>query len=221
MTSAALVFDLDGVILKTNFIKHKAMLSLFSRYSRQLESISAFILANGGVPRREKISRILSDILHVEPTESALSRYLIDYSAQLEKELAEAPFVEGAFELICNYPGARYVCSSAPDLKVQEQINRRSLTPYFSAIYGGSTPKQEALGQIATICPIRSVIFFGDSIGDYEAACEARVNFVAVVCERDNLQGLPVVKLKDFASASVLELALRQCIVQSAVIPGV
>ena len=60
------------------------------------------------------------------------------------------------------------------------------------------------------------VTFFGDSIGDYEASLHAKVGFVGIVCERDNFEGLPVVKLKDFTSSAAVELALRRSAAQSA-----
>jgi beta-phosphoglucomutase-like phosphatase (HAD superfamily) len=87
MIPAALVFDLDGVIVKTNFTKHDAMLSLFDDHPDRRESISAFILSNGGVPRREKIARILRDHLQIEPTDSALARYLTQYAVRLDQHL--------------------------------------------------------------------------------------------------------------------------------------
>ena len=216
MFTSALVFDLDGVIVKTNFIKHEAMLSLFADYPDQRNLISAFILSNGGVPRREKLARIMSDHLRIEPTDSLLSHYLTQYAVRLEQQLAAAPVVEGVSDFIANYPGARYVCSSAPESEVHEQVARRSLERCFAAIYGGSISKHEALRNIAAMHASQPVTFFGDSLGDYEASLHAKVGFVGIVCERDNFEGLPVVKLKDFTSSAAVELALRRCAAQSA-----
>jgi len=53
-------------------------------------------------------------------------------------------------------------------------------------------------------------------VGDYEAACQAGVAFVAVVCERDNFQGMRVVKLRDFAHRSTVELAMGEAVAQGA-----
>ena len=209
MGVGTVVFDLDGVIVKTNFVKHDAMLSLFADHPEKQGAISAFILSNGGVPRREKLAEILRHQLHTEPTDARLSEYLRRYATQLEHQLAVAPMVEGVGEFIASYPGTRYVCSSAPDAEVQNQVSRRSLGHHFAAVYGGATPKTEALRVIAASNPSQSVVFFGDSVGDYEASCQAGVGFVGVVCERDNFQGMPMVKLQDFAHRSVVEQAIR------------
>lgn len=58
MSIGAAVFDLDGVIVKTNLVKHSAMLSLFADHPEQRSAISEFILANGGVPRRDKLAHL-------------------------------------------------------------------------------------------------------------------------------------------------------------------
>ncbi len=216
MVPAVLVFDLDGVIVKTNITKHDAMLSLFKDYPDQRQSISGFILSNGGVPRREKLARILQEYLRVEATESLLARYLAQYAVQLEHRLAAAPYVEGVLEFITTYEGFRYVCSSAPETEVHEQIFRRSLQDSFAAIYGGSTTKQDALRKIAAFHKQHAVVFFGDSVGDYEASRQAKVRFVGIVSERDNFQGMPVVTLKDFTSMGKIQLALHKLAAQSA-----
>lgn len=59
----AVGLDLDGVIRKTNLIKYRAMLSLFAAYPDLQPRISDDSLARGGMPRREKFSTILPDLL--------------------------------------------------------------------------------------------------------------------------------------------------------------
>jgi phosphoglycolate phosphatase-like HAD superfamily hydrolase len=209
MTSAVVVLDLDGVIVKTNLVKHDAMLSLFADYPDRQSSMSAFILENGGVPRKVKLAALLQEFLNVTPTERAIEGLLARYAKALEHRLAIAPTVEGVEHFVASWPGPRYVCSSAPESEVHEQVSRLSLQTQFTAVYGGDTPKSEALRQIAAANPERSVVFFGDSIGDYEAAVRAKVGFVAVACERDNFENMPVVKIRDFANQAILDRAMR------------
>jgi len=216
MSVGVVVFDLDGVIVKTNFVKHEAMLSLFADDPEQQGAISEFILANGGVPRKAKLAHLLRYNLHTEPTDALLSEYLRRYAMQLEHQLAVAPMVEGVGEFIARYPGTRYVCSSAPEAEVQDQVSRRSLGHHLAAVYGGATPKPEALRTIVASHPGQPVVFFGDSVGDYEASCQAGVAFVGVVCERDNFQGMPVVKLQDFAHQATVEQAMLRAATQRA-----
>lgn len=214
MSTGAVVFDLDGVIVKTNFVKHAAMVSLFADHPDQQGAISSFILSNGGVPRRTKLAHLLQHALGAEPTEALLAEYLQRYAAQLEHQLAAAPMVEGVAQFIACYPAPGYVCSSAPEAEVHQQLSRRALGSHLAAVYGGDTPKPDALRAIAASHPSQPVAFFGDSVGDYEAARKAGVAFVGVVCERDNFKGLPVVKLRDFAHRATVEQALLDAAAQ-------
>lgn len=215
MIASAVVFDLDGVIVKTNFVKHAAMLSLFADHPEQRDAISKFILSNGGVPRKDKLAHLLRNNLRTEPTEALLVEYLDRYAIALEHQLAAAPMVEGVGEFIAAYPADRYVCSSAPEAEVHEQVARRFLGPHLAAIYGGTTPKSQALSAIAATHANGPVVFFGDSVGDYKAACQAGVAFVGVVCERNNFEGLPVVELTDFAHRATVEQAMLRSLAES------
>lgn len=212
----AVVFDLDGVIVKTNFVKHDAMVSLFADHPDQQGAISEFILSNGGVPRRAKLAHLLRHVLRVEPTQALLAEYLHRYAAQLEHRLAVAPMVEGVAQFIAQCPAARYVCSSAPEAEVHQQVSRRALGNHLAAVFGGNTPKPDALRAIAASHANQPVVFFGDSVGDHEAACEAGVAFVGVVSERNNFQGTPVVVITDFTDRVAVEQAMLQSVTQSA-----
>jgi len=196
-----IVLDLDGVLLQTNFVKHSAMLSLFDVDEDQRAEIGQYILSNGGVRRDQKISHILRTILKISEPERALPKYLKSYSARLERELLAAPLVPGVHEFLRNSGYTFYVSSSAPEPEIDLQLRSRALIGYFEAVFGAATPKADALCQVsARWAPLRPV-FFGDSLGDMEAAAVAHTPFIAVICERDNFGSLAVSKLRDFTSS--------------------
>lgn len=202
---AVVVLDLDGVILKTNLIKYRAMLSLFAEYPDQSEEISDYILARGGVPRRDKLAGILREIVGVEPTPALIAGYLERYAHALEHELAIAPIVEGVADFLQQTDYTFYVCSSAPEEEVHCQLERRDLLGYFTKVYGSTTPKADALRAIRAAHPHHPIAFFGDAVGDWEAAKAAHVAFVAVVNERDNFDVQPVIKLQSFSDIAEVE----------------
>lgn len=219
MSPPAAVFDLDGVIVKTTLIKHGAMLSLFAAYPEQQSAISEFIMANGGVPRKDKLTRLLRTILGVKPTEAQLLEYLRKYSSALQHQLATAPCIEGVEEFIKRYPGPRYVCSSAPEDEVREQTDRRALRQHFDGIYGGTTPKSQALAEISAKHSSSGVVFFGDAVGDYEAAYRAAVSFIGVISERDSFHNMSVVKISDFTRCELVEQAIQASVAQCGLTP--
>jgi phosphoglycolate phosphatase-like HAD superfamily hydrolase len=209
-----IVLDLDGVVLQTNFVKHSAMLSLFDVDDARKAEISRYILSNGGVRRDLKISHILRTIVSNSAPEQVLPNYLETYSAKLEQALLGAHLVPGVEEFLRNSEYTFYVSSSAPDPEIDLQLRSRGLLGFFEAVFGDSTPKSEALSRVgAKWSPLRPV-FFGDSVGDMEAAAAARTPFVAVVCERDNFWGTSVIKLRDFTSLDdvhhCIDAAVRQ-----------
>ncbi len=206
------VLDLDGVILKSNFIKHDAMLSLFTAHPKEREAISAFILANGGVPRKEKITNLLETILHIQATPAMIAEYLSQYDSKLEELLHTAPLVDGVAEFIASSGHTFYVSSSAPESEVESQLARTGLRAYFTDLFGRDTPKATALSEVKRRHKQLTPIFFGDSVGDLRAAQTANVPFVAVVCERDNFPGMAVIKLKDFSAIHQVEQCIEQAI---------
>lgn len=208
------VFDLDGVLLRTNLIKYSAMLSLFSEYPEQQKSISAYILARGGVPRRDKLFGLLHDLLGVEPSAAMLADYLERYARALEHALAMAPLVEGVDGFLQQDGYTFYVSSSAPEAEVYQQLQRRNLLTYFAAIYGSTTPKAAALHTIRAANPGKPLVFFGDAIGDWDAAQKAGVAFIAVVNECDNFGDHPVIKLSSFTTIAQVEACIQRALAE-------
>ena len=208
----AIALDMDGVLLKSNDAKARAMLELFQEYSTKTNGISQFILRNGGVPRVEKLTRILDSIIGIPAPEAVLTEYLAKYEASLEEALLAASLVSGVKEFLSTWECPLYLCSSAPSGEVSRQLGARNLVGYFAEAFDGRTPKDVALRSIASRHGNAGVVFFGDSLGDLSAARSAQVPFVAVVAEWDNFPGHRVVKLHDFADRP----AVQRCISEAA-----
>jgi phosphoglycolate phosphatase-like HAD superfamily hydrolase len=211
-----IVLDLDGVILKSNLIKYEAMLSLFTEHASKTAEISQFILANGGVPRREKLTRILADIVRVAVSSQVIESYLSRYAAALEHLIEVAPLVKGVESLLSETDYKFYVSSSAPETEVRQQLATRGLLERFSTVYASETRKAAALQQVQAQHAGATVVFFGDSVGDQEAAKAAGVAFVGVTAERDNFAGAEIIKLHDFSSPAEVAKSIHLAALQSA-----
>ena len=207
-----IVLDMDGVLLRSNDAKYRAMLGLFREYPAKTEAISQFILRNGGVPRAEKLTHILESIIGIPASEAVLAEYLARYGASLEEALSAASLVPGVKEFLSTRECPMYLCSSAPPEEVSWQLESRNLLEHFAEIFDGRTPKEAALSLIASRHGGADVVFFGDSVGDLSAARSAQVSFVAVVAEWDNFPDHKVVKLRDFTDRR----ALQHCISEAA-----
>jgi phosphoglycolate phosphatase-like HAD superfamily hydrolase len=201
-----IVLDLDGVILQTNQLKHRAMLSLFDDCPTEQSAISEYILRNGGVRRDIKIAHILRTFTKRSATDD-LEQYLTAYAVKLEDSLRTAPFVPGVKDFL-ESDRSFYLSSSAPESEIELQLRSRGLWSRFERVFGASKPKAMALSEVRRASGSRPV-FFGDSPPDRDAALESEASFVAVVFERDNFAGVPVVKLSDFTSPERVQYCIE------------
>jgi phosphoglycolate phosphatase-like HAD superfamily hydrolase len=208
---SAIALDMDGVLLRSNDAKYRAMLGLFERHPTKTTVISQFILRSGGVPRAEKLKYILESIVGIVPSQATLNEYLAKYEQSLEEALSAASFVSGVRDFLSDCECPLYLCSSAPAGEVARQLSARHLQSYFAEVFDGRTPKDEALKYIAHRHGRKGTVFFGDSLGDLAAAQSAGVSFVAVVAEWDNFVERSVVKLRDFADRD----NIRRCLLEA------
>jgi len=208
--ATAIVLDMDGVLLKTNDAKYRAMLGLFEKHPGKMPAISEFILRNGGVPRAEKLKHILESIVGMVASEAILDEYLVKYQHALEGALAAAPLVPGVTDFLSACECPLYLCSSAPAGEVARQLSARHLQGYFAEVFDGGTPKDRALKHIAQRHGNKGTVFFGDSLGDLAAAQSAGVPFVAVIAEWDNFGERAVVKLRDFTDRATIARCLSE-----------
>lgn len=207
----AVVLDLDGVIVRSTGVKRRAMLEMFSDHAAHADAIASYVAANPGVRRDHKIRHILERILKVHPGEDLVAQYLARYEGKIGEGLAAASLVPGVDVFLANRENAFYVSSTAPELEIAAQLRRRGLSGHFAAVFGATTPKADALRNVRNRHQGSGVVFFGDSVSDWEAARDAGVAFVGVISEGDALGGLPVPKLTDFTNPA----AIHEC-VQSA-----
>ena len=210
--ASAIALDMDGVLLRTNDAKYRAMLGLFERHPAKTTAISQFILRSGGVPRAEKLKYILESIVGIVASEAMVGEYLVKYEHSLEGALSAASFVSGVKDFLSACECPLYLCSSAPAGEVARQLSSRHLQGYFVEVFDGRTPKDKALKHIAHRHGHKGIVFFGDSLGDLAAAQSAGVSFVAVVAEWDNFVERTVVKLRDFTNRDTI----RRCITEAA-----
>lgn len=207
--AAVMVFDFDGVIIKSHTAKRRAMLAMFREYPEKAAEIDAYISSRGGVARREKLAGILETIIGLEVGPALLAHYLSRYSACLDTSLANAPLVDGVVEFMARCPCPAYISSTAPEEEIRQQLIRANLMHRFEAVYGVHTPKARALEEVSERHRGEEIVFFGDSPGDRVAARAARVPFVAVTNERDNFKDVGIVKLESFRSKARVEWAIR------------
>lgn len=205
-----LIFDMDGVLLQSNRLKHDAMLALFEMNAPQRLAVERYNLSAGGVPRRQKFLHIWSHLLGRAYRPAVEETLSVAYARALDSRLQNVPLVEGvqAFVASCGRPC--YVCTAAPETEANEVLSKRGFAGMFAGVYGGSQSKQSALQAIAKFwgCPEDRLLFFGDSHEDLRAARAAGCRFVGVIREKNDFADEELPLVRDFQDLRRLETAM-------------
>lgn len=190
MTSAkrairAVVFDFDGVILETGDVKTEAFVELYADHGPDVcGRVREHHLANLGISRFKKFAWIAENVLGRPLTDdesAALGRRFSDLA--LARVLA-APFVPGAEAALAALGGRGlplFVASGTPADELQLIVARRGLAPAFREVHGTPRDKPAILGDVLArhdLAP-EEVLFVGDGMSDYHAACAVGTAFLA------------------------------------------
>ena len=168
------IFDFDGVIFDTNFIKKDAITYASKDYLNQddLNKFINYFLLNSGIPREKKIFKFF---------DKNTSKIINDnYSSYLLKSLLNADIVPGVYNFIKNlYNKNKYIhiLSGGNINEIKLILNKNNMIKYFNNILAGPNDKQTNLNKLN--CK-NTTVFFGDSLHDYDIAMINKLNFVFV-----------------------------------------
>lgn len=183
---SGVVFDCDGVLLKSNHIKTEAFRELASEFGDDVaRQFVDYHQREGGVSRYEKLRHLLSELVGVEDVESRLSGLLERYGRLVLEELLEAEEMPGLRQTLSRLSEAgvpAFVASGGKEEELLEVFSAKGLAPYFEEIRGSPTPKQEIVTDLVDRYGLdcsRS-LFFGDSRLDFEIASRHGIPFVMV-----------------------------------------
>ena len=181
----AIVFDFDGVILESADVKTDAFLELYAEHGADVvRQVRDHHLANLGVSRFKKFAWIAEHVLGCPLTDDALAALGQRFSDLALTRVLAAPFVPGA-EAALAALGARglpmFVASGTPHDELQLIVSRRGLDGSFHEVHGTPREKPEIVRDLLArhhLAP-EQVLFIGDGMSDYRAACEVGTAFLA------------------------------------------
>ena len=168
------IFDFDGVIFDTNFIKKKAIYESAKKYlnTNDLNKFVNYFLNNSGIPRELKIF-IFFDKINLKKIQNK-------YSEILQKNLLLANKVPGIINLlnkITKFNKKIHILSGGNLDEISMLLKNNKMLKYFDKILAGPDGKQQNLEKINLN---NNTIFFGDSYHDYEIALQNDLDFVFV-----------------------------------------
>ena len=199
------VFDCDGVILDSNELKNKAFRETLARYPK--EEVDQFILyhkKNGGVSRYKKFEYFFKEILTVDDKKEKTDEAIKDYGSLVKQRLLNCNLIEGVdgfLKSLITNKKACYVDSGSDESELRGVFKERNLDKFFKQIYGSPTSKVDNLKKIfSTHSKEEKIIFFGDSLADYQAAKHFDIDFYYIdgVSEWKNPKGNFAYQSKNF-----------------------
>lgn len=180
-----LVFDCDGVVLDSNRIKTKAFYQATLPYGETAaRAMVEYHVANGGISRYKKFSHFLEQLIPEYapgtrgPDREAL---LASYGGYVREGLLTCVIAPGLELLREQTSNARWLIVSGGDqVELRDVFAQRGIAEWFNGgIFGSPDTKEEILARELEFRNIQQpALFLGDSKYDYQAACNAGLDFI-------------------------------------------
>jgi phosphoglycolate phosphatase-like HAD superfamily hydrolase len=180
------VFDFDGVLADSVEVKTEAFAALYRHHGRDVvDAVVAHHRENGGMPRRQKFQHYDEHLLGKPANNARLDDLNGQFSRLVVDAIVASPEIDGCSDFLQSLSEkvAMYVDSAAPDNELTEIMERRGITPFFTAAYGSDKSKVENLQTIidqSGTAP-SDILFFGDAMSDYKAAMHCGTDFIGIL----------------------------------------
>ena len=104
-------------------------------------------------------------------------------------EVVKVPYVKGSKEFLDDYYNVYqcFVATGTPQEEIDEIIKQREMIPYFKGVSGAPKKKDVIVREILDEYSLnpQEVIYVGDAMSDYHAACENSVRFIARIHDNE------------------------------------
>lgn len=178
-----LIFDFDGVIKESVAVKTDAFAALFVDFGPHVqERVVAHHLANGGMPRFDKIRIYFRDFIGREITDSELAEQCGRFARLCRQAVVDSAWVPGALPFLETRSRLFhcYIASGTPDDELRWIIDKLGIGTLFQGIYGSPRHKPEILKTIIKRgghSP-RECLMIGDALADHQAAAKTGCGFL-------------------------------------------
>jgi len=177
-----MLFDCDGVILNSNYIKTEAFYKVASSYGKKnAQDLVDYHLKNGGISRYVKFEYFLNEILGFPSFDNhSINNLLNSYSKIVKQSLLKCDVATDIHKLRKLTSSSNWAVISGGDQnELREVFLKRGLSHYFDlGIFGSPLNKFEIIEtKFPNLSKIKS-LFIGDSIYDYEISKKFNLDFI-------------------------------------------
>ena len=190
----AIIYDFDGVICDSVNVKTVAFAEMYKPYGDHIVSqVVNYHLLNGGISRYEKFKYFHYKFLGINLDNAQVNQMAERFASLVMHKVIISEFIPGSFEFIKSHSEnyLQFVCTGTPESEILEILDQRNLSSFFSGIYGSPQKKAGIIKRIASEFNIgtEEMIFFGDSMTDFDAAHEMNVDFIGITNDHTTFPG--------------------------------
>jgi hypothetical protein len=177
MKKIIIIFDFDGVILKSHTIKARAFYELFKMFGKtKAVEAQQYHLSKAGISRFKKFNYIKKNILrNIKIKNKELNIIFRKYCL---KRILKMKIDKRLLYFLQTYHKKMefYISTGSPQREINEILKKKKLHHYFRGIYGSPSNKVEHIKKIKK--KNAKIIFIGDSQDDIFAAKKTNTNFL-------------------------------------------
>jgi phosphoglycolate phosphatase len=210
-----IAFDFDGTLVQSNAIKRRTFYEV-SRSLGDVDRIVDQVLRECAGDRTEVLETIVAKAagafaLPAAPGNRPWAQVLVErFSHVCEEAIVACPEVPGAMAALDRLLGGGFplfINSATPTLPLVRILDRRDMTRYFRAVYGGDVQGKTGnlrLAMQAALCGPEETVFIGDNEVDRRAAEEIGCRYIGIENEVSGYRKPPVHKVGDMAGAEAV-----------------
>lgn len=175
-----IIFDFDGVILNSNYVKTKTFYNLFKSYGKKIANKAVkYHLDYMGVPRQKKFKYIYKNFLKKKINKNILENLNLEFRKKSLKKIYKLNISKYLNNFIKKYYKKYkfFISTGAPRNEIVDLLKKKKIFKKFKKIYGPPAKKYQHINLIKKSNK-GDIIFIGDSLEDYRAAKKSRIKFI-------------------------------------------
>jgi phosphoglycolate phosphatase-like HAD superfamily hydrolase len=179
-----ILWDFDGVLMDSNFIRDIGFERVLSNYPKQsVQELMDFHLANGGLSRYVKFRYFFENILKQDISETEIQELANKFSVIMKSLLLNPQLL---IEDSINFVKLRFeegvkmhIVSGSDQVELRYLCKELEISKYFISIHGSPTPKYQLVKDLIESNKYKKeeIVLIGDSINDLDASIKNGIRF--------------------------------------------